>query len=70
MRISKQYEKETSREVSTTSEFYSVAYVLWLERKVEEIQKREQEPCENCKGWNDKAIMANFCFNCGRALKK
>jgi rRNA maturation endonuclease Nob1 len=24
--------------------------------------------CEKCKNWNDKSIMANFCYNCGRPL--
>ena len=26
--------------------------------------------CDKCKNWNDKSIMANFCYNCGRPLSQ
>lgn len=26
--------------------------------------------CDKCKNWNDKSIMVNFCYNCGRPLSQ
>jgi hypothetical protein len=30
----------------------------------------EQEPCDICKPYDDKSILANFCYNCGRKINK
>jgi len=41
----------------------------WLIHRVLEIEQEiKQQPCEKCAPYEDSSIIANFCYNCGRAL--
>lgn len=64
-----QYEMETGKSAEITIKYDSPEYLLWyINKQLNNVDKKPN--CEKCKSWNDKSILANFCYNCGRALNK
>lgn len=40
------------------------------ERPCNTQPQTSQEPCDKCGIYEDKSVIANYCYNCGRALDR